>query len=80
MDSLGRHISESSLLQHEITDPEDRLFLLAILAFHPNKPVDCLQMDLPEEPCSLTVGLTYNQPTLFVNQESVSLRKCLLGI
>jgi hypothetical protein len=67
MDSLGRHISESSLLMHEITDPQDRLFLLAILAFHPTKPVECLKEDHPEEPCSLTVGLSYSKPTLFVN-------------
>ena len=67
MDSLGRSISESTLLQHEISDPEDRLFLLAILAFHPTKPIDCLKEDCPEDPCSLTVGISYGKPTLFVN-------------
>ena len=56
-----------------INDEKDREFLIALLSFHPEKHQQV-------QDASLQAVLLEGQPTLLVNSERVSVRKCLLGL
>jgi hypothetical protein len=62
MESQGKS-KPAERLRNEITDANDRLTILSLLAFHPTKPLDLIN-NKKEMPCSLTVCLTYNKPSL----------------
>jgi len=62
----GKDLISAESLRNEITDANDRLTILSLLAFHPTKPLDLIK-NKKEEHCSITVCLTYNKPTILLH-------------
>ena len=56
----------------EVKDVETRLWLLTLLSFHPEKKVDLAT--------KLHVRLVNSQPTLLVEDDPTSFRKCLVSL
>lgn len=59
--SQGKGANPAESLRNEITDANDRLTILSLLAFHPTRPLN-LTTNKKEEPCSISVCLIYNKP------------------
>lgn len=63
---------KSDIGEVPISNEETRLFLLTLLSFHPDKKVT--------EQTPLTVTLVKGQPTVLVDGDPTSFRKCMVSI